>query len=198
MKTSTIDLNETPSLSESYDSYLFETLKDPIEAEEYLNAALEDKDPRVFLLALCDVAEAYGFGTLASVTGLNRENISRAQPKEGNLRISNLIGLLRDLGLRFSTTSIMNADQVTREWDLGNVKDPIKLLLDNIELTRAIYELVKQNPIKRSDLKSKRECQIALRLAILGYFVIDRYEKDVDDRVFVISTEKPSGNPLNL
>ena len=42
----------------SYESDLLKALTDPIEAKEYLNAALEDEDPEVFLLALKDVVEA--------------------------------------------------------------------------------------------------------------------------------------------
>ena len=42
----------------SYKEDLFKALTDPVEAKEYLNAALEDEDPEVFLLALKDVVEA--------------------------------------------------------------------------------------------------------------------------------------------
>ncbi len=42
--------------SKSYQSDLINALKDPLEAQEYLNAALEDGNPEVFLLALRDVA----------------------------------------------------------------------------------------------------------------------------------------------
>ena len=42
----------------SYKNDLLKALTDPIEAQEYLNAALEDDDPEVFLLALKDVVEA--------------------------------------------------------------------------------------------------------------------------------------------
>ena len=44
--------------SESYRESLLESLKNPDEAAEYLNACLEDDDARVFLLALRDVADA--------------------------------------------------------------------------------------------------------------------------------------------
>ena len=42
----------------SYKEDLLKALTNPIEAKEYLNAALEDEDPEVFLLALKDVVEA--------------------------------------------------------------------------------------------------------------------------------------------
>ena len=46
--------------TESYHESLLESLKNPDEAPQYLNACLEDDDARVFLLALRDVAEARG------------------------------------------------------------------------------------------------------------------------------------------
>lgn len=49
----------------SYKAHLNERLKDPKEATEYLNAALEDDDPNVFLLALKDIADAQGMDSLS-------------------------------------------------------------------------------------------------------------------------------------
>jgi DNA-binding phage protein len=49
-----------PPRSISWDEYLIKSIKDPKAAQGYLNAALDDSDPRVFLLALRDVAEAHG------------------------------------------------------------------------------------------------------------------------------------------
>jgi DNA-binding phage protein len=43
-----------------YKQDLAKELKNPTEAAGYLNAALADGDPKVFLLALRDVAEAQG------------------------------------------------------------------------------------------------------------------------------------------
>ena len=44
----------------SYKEHLLKRLRDPKEAAAYLNAALEDDDSRVFLVALKDIAEASG------------------------------------------------------------------------------------------------------------------------------------------
>ncbi len=41
-----------------YRDHLLNSLKDPEEAAAYLTVALEDEDPRVFLLALKNVADA--------------------------------------------------------------------------------------------------------------------------------------------
>src|SRR5574340_969929 len=44
----------------SYQKDLIESLRDPCEAAAYLNAAIEEGDRAVFLLALRNVAEAHG------------------------------------------------------------------------------------------------------------------------------------------
>jgi len=44
----------------AYQPDLIESLRDAGEAKEYLNAALEEDDPELFLLALRNVAEAQG------------------------------------------------------------------------------------------------------------------------------------------
>lgn len=67
----------------------------------YLNACLEDENPAIFLLALGDVARAYGgMGNLAKKTGLNREAIYRVLSKNGNPTLSSLESLLGALGFK--------------------------------------------------------------------------------------------------
>jgi probable addiction module antidote protein len=76
------------------------------EAEAYLNAALEDDDPRVFLLALRDVAEARGgVGKAAAGSRLNRESLYRMLSKKGNPNLRSLTALLSSLGLRLAVES---------------------------------------------------------------------------------------------
>jgi probable addiction module antidote protein len=65
-------------LTKSYRDSLLESLRDPAEAAAYLDAALEDEDSRVFLLALRDVAEARGISQVASEADLNRESLSKS------------------------------------------------------------------------------------------------------------------------
>ena len=89
--------------SKNYRDELIEDLKDPSEAAEYLNAALEDEDPEVFLLALRDVAEAHGGMTrLSEMTKLNRENLYKMLSKKGNPELHSLGTLLHALGLRLA------------------------------------------------------------------------------------------------
>lgn len=88
-------------ISKSYQDELIKSLKDPREATEYINAALDENDmPEVFLLALRNVAEAYGFTKLSRKTHLNRENLYRMLSEKGNPEFSSLHTLLNALGLR--------------------------------------------------------------------------------------------------
>ncbi len=48
------------SKSKAYHAELIENLRDPRKAEEYLNAALEEDDPELFLVALRSLFEFYG------------------------------------------------------------------------------------------------------------------------------------------
>ncbi len=87
-----------------YQKKLLEELQDPEEAEAYLNAALSDDDPRVFLLALKNVIEAQNqsMATLARKAKLNRENLYRMLSKKGNPKISSIIPVLNALGLQLA------------------------------------------------------------------------------------------------
>ena len=62
--------------SKAYQPDLIESLRDAREAEEYLNAALEEGDSEMFLLALRNVAEAQGgVAQLSEKAKLNRESV---------------------------------------------------------------------------------------------------------------------------
>ncbi len=89
--------------AKSYKEHLLKQLRDPKEAAAYLNAAIYDEDPHVFLLALRDIAEAKGgMGWLADEADLNRENLYRTLSLKGNPRFFNLLAVLDAVGLEFS------------------------------------------------------------------------------------------------
>jgi len=91
--------------SKSYQIDLIEALRDPREAEEYLNAAREEKDPELFLLALRNVAEAQGgMAQLADKADLNRESLYRMLSEGGNPEFKSLEALLHALGFRLAVT----------------------------------------------------------------------------------------------
>lgn len=90
------------NLTTKYESGLKAALLDPAEAAAYLNAALEENDQEIFLLALRDIAEARGFSQVAQEALLNRENLYRMLSATGNPQLTSLNALLRSLGLRLA------------------------------------------------------------------------------------------------
>jgi probable addiction module antidote protein len=84
-----------------FEGWFYKGLGDPVEATAYLNAALEDEDPRIFLLALRDVTLAQGgIGALAGKTGLHRVNLNRILSAKGNPEVKSLASVMRELGFR--------------------------------------------------------------------------------------------------
>ena len=94
-----------------YKDALFEDLHDPEFAVAYLNAALEEDTPDVFLLQLRDVAEAWGgLGKLAADTQLAREALYRMLSAQGNPQLASLDKILHALGLRLAVARVSAAD----------------------------------------------------------------------------------------
>ena len=92
--------------TEPYRENLLESLRNPDEAAQYLNACLEDEDARVFLLALRDVADARGgIRALSRDAHLNRESLYRMLSKSGNPSLDSLAAVLNACGLRLSVQS---------------------------------------------------------------------------------------------
>ena len=89
--------------SAPYDDLLMEMLKDEERALAYLNAALDEQDPRVFLIALRNVTQAQGgIAKVAAHSGLNRESLYRALSNNGNPSVQTLAAVLGALGARLS------------------------------------------------------------------------------------------------
>jgi probable addiction module antidote protein len=96
---------------QDYKDGLFEDLRDPEFAVAYLNAALEEDAPDVFLLHLRDVAEAWGgLGKLAAETQLAREALYRLLSAQGNPQLASLDKILHALGLRLAVARASSAD----------------------------------------------------------------------------------------
>jgi len=83
-----------------YQEELLKRLQNPREARAYLNAALDDDDPRIFLLALKNVLEAQGdsMSMLAKKSQLNRESLYRMLSKRGNPRLTSIRSVLDAMG----------------------------------------------------------------------------------------------------
>ena len=74
-------------------------LDDDTVIAEYLNAALEDENPDVFLQAVADVAKARGMTGLAKEAGLGRESLYKALSADGNPHLATVMKVLGVLGL---------------------------------------------------------------------------------------------------
>lgn len=86
-----------------HDEFLKERLADAQFAADYLQAALEDGDRAVLLLALRRIAEARGgMSKLAKATGLTREALYRTLGASGNPRLTSLSAILGATGLRLA------------------------------------------------------------------------------------------------
>jgi probable addiction module antidote protein len=71
---------------------------------EYLNAALEDENPDVFLQAIADVAKARGMTKLAKDTGLGRESLYKTLAPGAKPRYDTVLKLVRALGVELHAT----------------------------------------------------------------------------------------------
>jgi probable addiction module antidote protein len=101
----------------SYHDALIESLKDPEEAREYLNAALEDS-PKAFLKALKNVAQANSMAHVAREAGIQRETLYRSLSETGNPTWETLLGVLTTVGFHFTVagkecTTATTAHQAT-------------------------------------------------------------------------------------
>jgi probable addiction module antidote protein len=76
-------------------------LKTPQDIAAYLEAAMEDGDPRVIAAALGNIARARGMTELAREAGLGRESLYKALSPDGNPEFSTILKVVRALGLRF-------------------------------------------------------------------------------------------------
>ena len=81
-----------------------------LETEEdmalYLEAALEDGDPRVVSAALGDIARAHGMTQIAKDTGLSRESLYKALSAEGNPELATVLKVVHSLGLQLQARAI--------------------------------------------------------------------------------------------
>ena len=73
---------------------------------EYLNAALEDENPDVFLRAIANVAKARGMSKLAADSGLGRESLYKALAPGAKPRYDTVLKLIKALGLELHAAPV--------------------------------------------------------------------------------------------
>ena len=99
-----------PSLP--YEDYLIESLKDRKEAAAYLEAAIEDGDQAVLMLALRHVAQAQGgVAEIARRANLTREATYKMLSKAGNPELRSLTAVLAATGLRLAIKPVEKRQQ---------------------------------------------------------------------------------------
>lgn len=81
-------------------------LETPQDIAAYLEAAMEDGDPRVIAAALGNIARARGMTELAREAGLGRESLYKALSPDGNPEFSTILKVVRALGLRLHAEAV--------------------------------------------------------------------------------------------
>jgi probable addiction module antidote protein len=95
--------HEVINKGKDYHDDHIEFLKDAKKAAAYLDAALEEGNSELFLLALRNVAEAQGgLLKISKKTKLNRANLYRMLSRKGNPEFFSLDSLLEAFGLRLA------------------------------------------------------------------------------------------------
>jgi probable addiction module antidote protein len=82
-----------------------EHLKTEADMVAYLEAALEENDPRLIAAALGDIARAKGMTQIAKKTGLGRESLYKALSADGNPEFSTVLKVIAALGLQLHARS---------------------------------------------------------------------------------------------
>ena len=88
-----------------HDEWLRAQLKNRKFTAEYLNAAAEDEDVRVYVSALRNVAEVQGMAKVAEAAGMPRESLYRALSLKGNPRLSTLAAILKAAKLKLTVAT---------------------------------------------------------------------------------------------
>lgn len=79
-------------------------LDTPESRAAYLNAAFEEGDIEFLLIALGDVAKATGMADIADSIGMGRTSLYKALSGERDPRISTVIAVLDQLGLKLEVS----------------------------------------------------------------------------------------------
>jgi probable addiction module antidote protein len=90
-----------PKRKGDFNAWRLEKLADPVNAANYLNAALEDS-PEIFLDAIKDAIQARSVTRVAQEARVTRESLYRSFSVAGNPTFETLSSVLRALGLKIS------------------------------------------------------------------------------------------------
>lgn len=93
------------SITSSFDDHLLENLKDTEEALAFLEVVLEeyqkDKDERILMMALGDIAKAQGgIGKLAKRLKISRPHLYEILAGKHSPRLDNTLDIISELGFK--------------------------------------------------------------------------------------------------
>ena len=80
-------------------------LKTKEDVAGYLDAALEDGDPKLLKVALGNIARSKGMTEIAGIAGLSRASLYKALSPRGNPEFATVTKVLKALGLRLSVAA---------------------------------------------------------------------------------------------
>jgi len=102
------EIGEKPMKDRAHDDAMAEVFsKDPAYAVELLNSILEDGDQGELLIALRQMAKAFGgVSKVAEKAQLNGTQIYRTLSANGNPEIRSLTAILKTMGLRLAVQQI--------------------------------------------------------------------------------------------
>lgn len=75
----------------------------------YLEAALQDGDPRLVAAALGDIARAKGMSQVARDADLGRESLYKSLSSSGNPELATILKVITALGLELHVTAVDDA-----------------------------------------------------------------------------------------
>ena len=80
----------------------------------YLDAALEDGDPKLISAVLGDIARAEGMTQIAKETGLGRESLYKALSADGNPEFATILKVTQALGFRLRAADYLGGSMDER------------------------------------------------------------------------------------
>jgi probable addiction module antidote protein len=91
--------------TDDFKKEILKSLQDPKLREAYVNAALEDGDPKILLSVLEDCVQAVGgIPKIAKEINLSRQAVNKMFSEKGNPRWDNLAKLLTVFGFRLKVS----------------------------------------------------------------------------------------------
>ena len=93
----------------SFDDYMVESMKDPVQAAAYIEAVIDLEDPAALLVALRHVVKAHGMAEVARRADVGDKTLFKALSATGNPTLATVHKVLAAVGLRLSVEPLRAA-----------------------------------------------------------------------------------------